>query len=193
MDLVTARNVCQTVGIVCLAITVGAGAVSLASAIQVRRYSRKIDANAPYEAAIASAKVTLSVVISSSVNVNSLGYGLDIRFWIDGDSGPLLLAKGTECRTVQRGDDRVEYSATLDSETDDVCMGKIVRSLADGVTGRVRFRQIGQEEVLEGEVVLLLNGSTRFDIPIPAQQLSDLGVISINGIGEILVGQMPQN
>jgi len=73
-----------------------------------------------------------------------------------------------------------------------VCMGKIVRSLADGVIGHVRFNQMGDEEVLRGEVVLLLNGSTRFDIPIPAQQVSGLGIITIEGIGEMLAGQMPQ-
>ena len=168
---------------------VGAG-LGLLGYIQTGKIDRRIALSAAYEQPITNVTATVRVVVSSSDDVNisspiSGGY-----FLIGKGSTPLLTTADVSCRVRQIGNDQVEYTGTFDAQPNDACMGEAVRSLAHAFAGNVKFNLMGIQDVVGGEVVLLLNGHIRFDIPIPPQQM-EMDIVVIPNIGEILRSQMP--
>lgn len=138
----------------------------------LKKLLERLDADRPSNKPLASASVTVKVVIDSSTQENSHYTG-------DGSGGYAALGKGADALFVASANDsivnsvgtnEVQYLGVFQMRADDKMVGKALHELAEAEYLQVEFQHMAENRnVRGGEAILVLNGGIRIAFDIPPQ------------------------
>lgn len=136
----------------------------------LERIIARLESEDPLQQPIASASASVRVVISSEedLDVHYMGRGGYVAF-ARGDE-TLLIAVANESYARQTVSGEVEYTGLFQMPATDSAVGKPISFLQEAEYLQISFRMIPPDSrVLNGEAIIVINGSQRFEFQIAPQ------------------------
>lgn len=124
------------------------------------------------DSSIVSVIANVEVIIKSNKKVNTKHLNRGGYLAFGRGSTSLLVASASQSFEKQIGDGRVTFSGKFEMGSSDDAVDKPIRTLRKSEYAQISFLNIPVEsEVLGGKVVVVINGSFRFEFGIPYQQM----------------------